>query len=234
EPGVDPPGATVDPAPPVLAGRYEVLGLLGAGGMGAVYRVRDVRLGEIVALKMLRPEAGRTDEMIARFRGEVRLARRVTHRNVARTFDLGEHDGEPFLTMECVDGGSLAAHLAERGALPIGDTLAIVDAMCAALTAAHDAGVVHRDLKPENVLLARAGRGVVTDFGVAMPGEQGDDAIAGTPAYMAPEQRTVGAAVDRRADVYALGVVLHEMLTGERARAGESIPLGRIDPALSA
>jgi len=150
--------ASFEPPPSRLAGRYELLGLLGTGGMGAVYRVRDVELGEIVALKMLRSDWGRSPEALERFRREVRLARRVTHKNVARTFDIGEHQGERFLTMECVEGGSLAARIAERGALPAREVVAVAGAICAALSAAHHAGVVHRDLKPENVLIARNGR----------------------------------------------------------------------------
>ncbi len=209
---------------PKLAGRYELLGLLGTGGMGAVYRVRDTELGEVVALKMLHPDWARTPEALERFRSEVRLARRVTHRHVARTFDIGEHEGERFLTMECVDGGSLAARLAERGALPPAEVIEIARAIAAALGAAHQAGVVHRDLKPENVLFARDGRVVVTDFGIAHAGGA-ETAVVGTPAYMAPEQLVPGAAIDHRADLFALGVLMYEMLTGERAWTGSPAAL---------
>jgi serine/threonine protein kinase/tetratricopeptide (TPR) repeat protein len=222
-------GATPDSATPVpfeapqpkLGNRYELLGLLGVGGMGAVYRVLDVELGEIVALKMLRPESVGDAEALARFRQEVRLARRVTHKNVARTFDIGQHEGEKFLTMELVDGGSLAGRI-ERGALSGRETIDIAEAICAGLSAAHAAGVVHRDLKPENVLIAKDGRVVVTDFGIAHAGETGQSAIVGTPAYMAPEQLDPRTPVDHRADIYALGAVIYEMLTGERAWKGDA------------
>lgn len=206
---------------PVLADRYELLGFLGAGGMGAVYRVRDKELGEIVALKMLRPELSRNASALERFRREVTIARRVTHDNVARTFDIGDHRGEKFLTMECVDGGSLAARIGEEGALAEREVVDVGAAICAGLAAAHRAGVVHRDLKPENVLFAKDGRVVVTDFGIAHAGEGRDSAVIGTPAYMAPEQLTAGP-VDLRADIYALGAVLFEMATGQAAWSGDS------------
>jgi eukaryotic-like serine/threonine-protein kinase len=211
--------ASYDSIAPRLAQRYELLGLLGTGGMGAVYRVRDTELGEIVALKMLRPELMNDDSALARFRDEVRLARRVTHRNVARTFDIGEHEGAKFLTMELVDGRSLAARIAEQGPLPSAEVIEIAEAICAGLHAAHAAGVVHRDLKPENVLIANDARVVVTDFGIAHAhdGGRASTAIVGTPAYMAPEQLEQHATVDHRADIYALGAVIYELLTGERA-----------------
>jgi serine/threonine-protein kinase len=213
--------SSFDVSRPLLAARYELLGLLGTGGMGAVYRVRDTELGEIVALKMLRPEWGRDASALARFREEVRLARRVTHNNVARTFDIGDHGGERFLTMECVDGGSLAAKLAEGGPIAPPRAVEIATAIAAGLAAAHHAGVVHRDLKPENVLIARDGRVVVTDFGIAHATGASEDAVVGTPAYMAPEQLVPRATVDHRADIYALGAVLYEMLSGERAWKGD-------------
>jgi serine/threonine-protein kinase len=213
-------GGTIDPAPK-LAERYELLGLLGTGGMGAVYRVRDTELGEVVALKMLHSAVSRDERALERFRSEVRLARRVTHRNVARTFDIGDHRGEKFLTMEWVDGGSLAARIAERGPLVPADIIAIAAEICAGLAAAHRAGVVHRDLKPENVLLASDGRVVVTDFGIAHTGDRSESTIIGTPAYMAPEQLVPGSAIDHSADIYALGAVIFEMLTGDRAWEGD-------------
>jgi len=209
---------------PRVAARYEILGLLGTGGMGAVYRVRDLELGEVVALKMLRPELMNDEAALTRFRDEVRLARRVTHRNVARTFDIGEHEGAKYLTMEIVDGTSLASLIGERGALPVNDAVEIAEAICEGLAAAHRAAVVHRDLKPENVLIARDGRVVVTDFGIAHAHDAGKvaTAIVGTPAYMAPEQLDPHAGVDHRADLYALGAVLYDMLTGERAWKGDA------------
>ena len=208
-----------------LAGRYELLGLLGVGGMGSVYRARDLELDELVALKMLRRELVGTIEALERFRREVKLARRVTHTNVARTFDIGEHAGERFLTMELVEGSSLARVIAERGALPITDVVRIGACIADGLESAHAVSVVHRDLKPDNVLLAKDGRVVITDFGIARAGDAagrtGAGQVVGTPAYMAPEQ-VEAKAVDARADLYALGLVLYEMITGERAWPGEA------------
>jgi eukaryotic-like serine/threonine-protein kinase len=211
-----------------LAGRYEILGLLGVGGMGTVYKVRDLELDEVVALKTLRRAWIDAPGALERFKREVKLARRVTHPNVARTFDIGEHRGRPgdpgekFLTMEFVDGVSLARRLEDRGALPLAEAVSIAIEVATALQAAHAAEVVHRDLKPDNVLLARSGRVVVTDFGIARAHTM--DAAAtgaiGTPAYMAPEQ-VQAASVDGRADLYALGLVLYELLAGERAFPGD-------------
>ena len=211
-----------------LAGRYDIVGLIGRGGMGSVYRAHDRELDEIVALKMLRGDLVTSEEMLARFRQEVKLARRVTHRNVARTFDIGEHAGEKFLTMEYVDGESLAARLEHRGALGIGEAVAIASEICAGLSAAHAAGIIHRDLKPDNVLLAKDGRVVLTDFGIARLVAPDASAFAtagsviGTPTYMAPEQ-VEGGAIDARADVYAVGEILFEMLAGTPPWTGGSV-----------
>jgi serine/threonine-protein kinase len=177
---------------------------------------------------MLRRELVSSEDMLARFRQEVKLARRVTHRNVARTFDIGEHAGEKFLTMEYVDGESLGARVASRGALPIAEAVGLASEICAGLAAAHAAGVVHRDLKPDNVLLARDGRVVITDFGIARVVEPDARGLAtvgvatGTPAYMAPEQ-VEGGAIDARVDLYAVGEILFEMLTGALAWSGASM-----------
>src|SRR5262249_37578285 len=164
------PSGAAESAPPpkqTLAGCYEILSFFGAGGMGSVYRALDTELDEIVALKMLWREFVADTRILGRFRQEVKLARKVTHRNVACTFDIGEHGGEKFLTMEFVDGESLGDKLARAGALPLSEVVAIVDEVCAGLTAAHSVGVVHRDLKPDNVLIANDGRVVITDFGIA-------------------------------------------------------------------
>ena len=212
----------------VLAKRYEIVALLGAGGMGTVYRARDLELEETVALKVLRRELVDAPGILERFRREVKLARRVTHRNVARVFDIGEHEGEKFLTMEFIDGESLSALLAREGALPLARAAAIARAIAEGLASAHAAGVVHRDLKPDNVLLARDGRVVLTDFGIARAASSIAGAsstmggLLGTPAYMAPEQVEGRDDVDGRADVYAFGALLFELLTGDRAWPGES------------
>jgi eukaryotic-like serine/threonine-protein kinase len=202
----------------LLAARYEILGLLGQGGMGSVYKARDLELDELVAVKMLRPDAVPTPRALERFRREVKLARRVTHRNVARTFDIGDHQGTKFLTMELVDGEPLSALLAREVKLVPQRATQIVAEICDGLSAAHAASVVHRDLKPENVMLEANGRIVITDFGIARAslgeGVGTVGGTVGTPAYMAPEQLE-GAELDGRADLYALGVMLFEMLTGQ-------------------
>ncbi|WP_437875218.1 protein kinase domain-containing protein [Sorangium sp. So ce513] len=211
--------------PQRIAGRYEILGLLGTGGMGSVYRVRDVELDEVVALKMLRRDLADSAGMLERFRQEVKLARRVTHRNVARTFDFGDHDGEKFLTMECVDGESLHSVLGRTGPMPAQQAIGIGCALCDGLGAAHAAGIVHRDLKPENVLLDRSGRVVITDFGIARTSSgpsagESSGFVLGSPAYMSPEQLTGEPDIDARTDIYALGMILFECLTHRRAWPG--------------
>jgi serine/threonine-protein kinase len=216
---------SIGPEHELVGARYELLGLLGVGGMGNVYRARDIELDEIVALKTIRRELVDDADMFERLRREVKLARRVTHRNVARVFDLGSHGEDKFLTMELVEGESLAATLAREGALPVGRSIEIAMALCAGLGAAHAAGVVHRDLKPDNVLMSTDGRIVITDFGVArapVDAAQTLGARVGTPAYMAPEQLEGAMDIDARADIYALGATLFEMMTGRRPWRGDS------------
>jgi TolB-like protein/predicted Ser/Thr protein kinase len=206
----------------LLAGRYEVLGLLGSGGMGRVYRARDSKLDEVVALKILRKELAEVPGMLERFRQEVKLARRVTHANVVRTFDLGQHEDDHFLTMEYVDGRSLG-QLLDDGPLATDEALRIARAVAAGLEAAHASAVTHRDLKPDNVLVGRDGRIAINDFGIARlaatPDATGDKFI-GTPAYMAPEQ-VEGREVTAAADVYAFGAIVFELVTGKRAWVGD-------------
>ena len=227
QPSLD--AASMPPPGPALVGnRYEILGLLGSGGMGTVYRARDRELDELVALKVLKKELAATSGMLERFRREVKLARRVTHRNVARTFDIGEHEGDRFLTMELIDGEMLGAHLARRGRVSLRDAVRIGIDVCAGLTAAHAADVLHRDLKPENVILARDGRAVITDFGIARALASAELArtaagMVGTPAYMAPEQVEGSIDLDARADLYALGAMLFELITGKPAWPGDSV-----------
>jgi eukaryotic-like serine/threonine-protein kinase len=211
-----------------IAGRYSLLGLLGVGGMGSVYRARDEELDEVVALKVLRQDLVNEPGMLERFRREVKLARRVTHRNVARVFDIGEHGSDKYLTMEYVEGEPLSAVIARQGPMPLARVVAMTADICAGLLAAHAAGVIHRDLKPENVLLAKDGRVVITDFGIARAcvddGSRTQVGTAiGTPAYMAPEQVQGLADIDARADIYALGAMIYELLTGEKAWRGDSV-----------
>ena len=196
-----------------LGGRFELLSLLGEGGMGAVWRARDRELDELVALKLIRSELARIGDIVDRFRGEVKLARRVTHRHVARIYELGNADGVAYYTMELIEGRSLAARLRAEGRVPWREAVAIAAAIAEGLDAAHAVGVVHRDVKPDNVLLEDGGRVVLTDFGIAAARASAGGAVAGTPAYMAPEQ-AAGEPPTAAADVYSVGVVLYEMLTG--------------------
>ncbi|MBS2013185.1 MAG: protein kinase [Deltaproteobacteria bacterium] len=226
----EPPTARMTTTPdsaPVVAGRYVILGMLGAGGMGTVYRARDNELDELVALKVLRRELAVATGMLERFRREVKLARRVTHKNVARMFDIGEHEGDRFLTMELVEGDMLGSYLARRTKLSPRDTIRLGRDVCGGLAAAHAADVLHRDLKPENIIVAPERGAVITDFGIARAVAGADPArtgggIVGTPAYMAPEQVEGAADLDARADLYALGVMLFELLTGAMPWNGDS------------
>ncbi len=216
----------------VFGERYEVLALLGSGGMGEVYRARDRELDEPVALKTLRSDLMNDDStLLDRFREEIRLARRITHRNVVRTHDLGVLGGVYYLTMEWIDGKSVADLLKTEGRLPVAIVQTIGAQLCRALAAAHEVGVVHRDIKPPNLLLDRSGVLKVTDFGIARLMDSASDAarkltgtgvVVGTADYMAPEQLS-GDAVDARADLYAAGAVLYECLTGASPHSG--IPL---------
>jgi len=209
----------------LFAGRYVLEGLAGRGGMGSVYRARDTLVGDVVALKMLELGAAPAPEWMERFRREVRLARRITHRHVARTFDLGEHAGSLYLTMEYVEGESLQTLMERERAVPPTRAARLVLSLCEGLDAAHAAGVVHRDLKPANVLVESTGRVVLTDFGIAraVAGESASrtQGLVGTPMYMAPEQLESGE-VDARADLYATGLVLYQLLTGSPPFAGDS------------
>ncbi|MGH9702543.1 MAG: serine/threonine-protein kinase, partial [Candidatus Acidiferrales bacterium] len=201
----------------VIGGRYEVLQLLGEGGMGAVYKVRDTAVDRLIALKVIRPDLASRPEILARFKQELILARQVTHKNVIRLFDLGEADGVKFITMDFIEGRDLKSLLKERGKLPSGEAVKIIAQVCRALDAAHSEGVVHRDLKPQNIMLDANGRVTVMDFGIArsaaMPGMTQTGALIGTPEYMSPEQAR-GQPVDARSDLFTLGIIFYELLTG--------------------
>ena len=202
----------------LVAGRYRIIALLGKGGMGEVYRADDLTLGQPVALKFLPDEAARDQGLLERFKNEVRIARRVSHPNVCRVYDVGDVEGHTFFTMEYVDGEDLASLLRRIGRLPEDKALDIARQLCAGLAAAHAKGVLHRDLKPANIMLDGRGQVVVTDFGLAGVADQiqGAEVRSGTPAYMAPEQ-LAGKEVSTRSDIYSLGLVLYEVFTGKRA-----------------
>lgn len=207
----------------MLGERYRIATMLGRGGMGEVYRADDLKLGQSVALKFLPPALAQDAAALARFHAEVRAARQVAHPNVCRVYDIGEHQGRIFLSMEYIDGEDLASLLRRIGRLPGDKAIEIARQLCAGVAAAHDAGVLHRDLKPANVMIDGRGRAHLTDFGVAgLLAEieaSGMGGGGGRPAYMAPEQLARGE-VSVRSDIFSLGLILYEMFTGKRAFEG--------------
>jgi predicted Ser/Thr protein kinase len=201
-----------------LGTRWRIVGMLGRGGMGEVYRADDLDLGQSVALKFLPERVQHDASALARLRGEVRLARQIAHPNVARVYDIGEADGLAFITMEYVDGEDLASVLRRMGRPSRDKALEIARQLCVGLAAAHEHGVLHRDLKPSNVMIDGRGRVRIMDFGLAALADDAarGDEIVGTPAYMAPEQ-LAGGSVTTQSDIYSLGLVLYEIFTGRRA-----------------
>ncbi len=203
----------------LFANRYQIMRVVGRGGMGMVYKARDRELAEDVAIKMLRGNAMTDDPtVVERFKTEIRLARRISHRNVVRTHDLGERDGAYYVTMEYVEGITVRDLIDMRGHLSVPSTLGIAQQLAASLEVAHGQGVIHRDIKPQNMLLDPDGVLKVMDFGIARLAQHTSTLtqagmVIGTPAYMAPEQ-LLAEEVDARSDLYAVGVVLYECLTG--------------------
>jgi len=212
----------------LLGSRYRIIGLLGRGGMGEVYRANDLTLGQPVAIKFLPEAVAGNERMLARFHSEVRIARQVSHPNVCRVYDIGEYQGSTYITMEYVDGEDLASLLRRIGRLPADKGIEFARRLCAGLAAAHDKGVLHRDLKPANVMIDGRGQVLITDFGLAgFAGQiEGGEIRNGTPAYMAPEQ-LAGKEVSVRSDIYALGLIFYEMFTGKGAFED---PIRRITP----
>jgi serine/threonine protein kinase/tetratricopeptide (TPR) repeat protein len=209
----------------VLGGRYEILQLLGEGGMGAVYKARDRELDRFVALKLIRPELAANPSILARFKQELLLSREVTHKNVIRIFDLGDADGVKFITMEFVEGQDLRSLIQEKKKFPPEEAVELMQQVCRALEAAHTLGIIHRDLKPQNIMLDQTGRILVMDFGLARMVE-GDGmtqtgALVGTMEYMSPEQ-ALGKDLDLRSDLFSLGLILYELLTGKMPFKAES------------
>jgi len=206
----------------ILAGRYRIVGLLGRGGMGEVYRADDLKLGSAVALKFLPRAAGQDPSLIERFHAEVRSARLVSHPHVCRVYDIGEVEGRHFISMEYVDGEDLATLLHRIGRLPSAKAVEIARQLAAGLAAAHERGILHRDLKPANVMIDGHGRARINDFGLAVLGAESVAELAGTPAYMAPEQ-LAGQPATVQSDIYALGLVLYEVFTGHKAFTAASL-----------
>ncbi len=202
----------------IVARRYEVIALLGEGGMGAVYQAKDLELSRMIALKTIRGIFGGNQAIIDRFKQELILSTQVTHRNVVRIFDLGEADGMKFITMEYIQGIDLRTMIHERGKIPPDEAVEIIIQVCRALDAAHSVGVIHRDLKPQNIMQDKNGRILVMDFGLARTLE-GDGmtmsgALVGTMEYMSPEQ-ALSKNLDQRSDIYSLGLIFYELLSGE-------------------
>ena len=202
----------------LFGGRYEIQGVLGQGGMGAVYKARDRELDRLIALKVIRPELATDPSILQRFKQELILARNITHKNVVRIFDLGEAEGIRFISMEYVDGDDLRTLLRREGKFSPKDTISVIEQVCRALDSAHAEGVIHRDLKPQNIMRDKNGRIVVMDFGLARSlGESGmtqTGAIVGTIEYMSPEQ-ALGSQLDQRSDIFSVGLIFYELLTGK-------------------
>jgi tetratricopeptide (TPR) repeat protein len=209
----------------LFAGRFELIEELGAGGMGKVYRVFDKKIGEDVALKVLHSEIARDERIVDRFRNEIKLARRITHKNVCRLHELHEEGKTLFITMEYVSGQDLKGLIRETGALATGKAISIAKQVAEGLAEAHDLGVVHRDLKPQNIMVDKDANAKIMDFGIARSlrtvGMTAEGMIIGTPEYMAPEQ-VEGLEADQRTDIYALGAILFEMATGKVPFEGDS------------
>ncbi|HEY2120120.1 MAG TPA: tetratricopeptide repeat protein [Candidatus Acidoferrum sp.] len=210
----------------MLGTRYEIMQLLGEGGMGAVYKAMDREVERMVALKIIRPELAVREDILARFKQELILARRITHKNVIRIFDLGEADGLKFITMEFIEGKDLSSLIREKGRLSFEQCADVMSQTCMALDAAHSEGVVHRDLKPQNIMMDKNGRVIVMDFGIARTVEQGGmthtGALIGTPDYMSPEQ-VMGEKVDVRSDLFTLGIIFYQLLVGQLPYKADTI-----------
>lgn len=209
----------------LFADRYEIIEELGKGGMGKVFRVEDKNIQEEVALKLIKPEIAVDEGMIERFRNELKMARKITHKNICRMYDLNEEDGTPYITMEYVSGEDLKSLIRKQGKLSEERTIAIARQVCEGLAAAHELGVVHRDLKPQNIMIDEKGNAKVMDFGIARSveaaGVTATGMIIGTPDYISPEQ-VEGEEADQRSDIYALGVILFEMVIGSVPFKGDT------------
>ena len=201
----------------VFADRYEIIEELGKGGMGRVYKVEDTKVNEEVALKLIKPEIAADKKTIERFRNELKIARKIRHKNVCAMFDLGEEKGSPYITMDFIPGQDLKGLIRQTGRLAIPTAISIGKQVCEGLAEAHRLGVIHRDLKPSNIMIDKEGNAQIMDFGIARTikgkGITGSGVMIGTPEYMSPEQ-VEAKEVDQRSDIYSLGIIMYEMLTG--------------------
>jgi serine/threonine protein kinase len=208
-----------------FAGRYQIIEELGRGGMGRVYKATDTKIKEKVALKLIKPEIASEKKTLERFGNELRIARKIVHKNVGRMYDINEEDGTHYITMEYVSGQDLKGLIRQTGQLAIGTSLSIAKQVCDGLSEAHKTGVVHRDLKPSNIMIDREGDVRIMDFGIARSlkekGITGAGVMIGTPDYMSPEQAEAKE-VDHRSDIYSLGIILYEMVTGRVPFEGDT------------
>ncbi len=208
-----------------FAGRYQIIEELGKGGMGRVYKVFDTKIKEKIALKLIKPEIASDRETIERFSNELKLARKIRHKNVCGMFDISESEGAHFITMEYVGGEDLKSMIQMTGMLGVGTVLSVGKQICDGLMEAHGQGVVHRDLKPTNIMIDKGGNAKIMDFGIARSmrerGITGPSVLIGTPEYMSPEQAEAKE-VDHRSDIYSLGIILYEMATGRVPFEGDT------------
>ena len=208
-----------------FAGRYQIIEELGKGGMGKVYKAVDTRINEKIALKLIKAEISSDNKTLERFGNELKLARKIVHKNVGRMYDINEEEGTHYITMEYVSGQDLKGLIRQSGQLAIGTTISVAKQICEGLAEAHKVGVVHRDLKPNNIMIDREGEVRIMDFGIARSLKEksitGAGVMIGTPEYMSPEQ-VEGKEVDQRSDIYSLGIILYEMVTGRVPFEGET------------